>query len=831
MSLFGFRIKNGVLLKYAGDKENIIIPDNVTIIGEGAFRDKCRVKTVQLHDRITSIEKNAFYGAEKLERINFPDSLKIIRENAFKDCFNLKEVIFPDNGIEIEKCAFLCCRGLERIIIPDSVKLNTFVFENCDSVRYVVSCKSADWLFPFQKNVTVITNGEYKKTHVKEETVDTDNKVEPDLHLRHFTRAGLPLKDKKYIFLHCAARDYQKAEKIVQDILAFENGINYAIWISDNPKAVPFEENRTEIERMSVFVPLVTSAYLDMAKEFGIDSDGKCSFSLEKLNKEVTVVVPVFLESNLANDFNKLFGDLQGIDVRNTRLQLSLETHLENILGDTSLNNEILQDGFSREYFLSYRKKDRDDALRIMRSVHNTEVGYGAAIWFDDFLVPGENFNDQINDNMINSDAVILSVTPSILEEGNYVKEIEYKNASSVKEVIPVEAVATDRAGLEMDYEGLEQCIDVEDEELLNERLGRVSYKKATKKYEPHDIYLIARAFLAGFHVEKDIDRGLKLLKKSAEQNDINACLHMGFLFLSGRGVQRDLNETVYWYKKAWALLKDKHNLDRMYELLFGMDGLVLILQSRNKVGEANDLCREFIKILNDTESSTIDVDDKKLWEGWALNFISDIHFDISPSSKRIEEALESGEKMIKLLNNICGKNYNESKALLGSAYGNCARIYLIKGDVSLAEKYYQKAIDIFNTSGVLDIKSIQEFKKVFAGLLGEYGLLQRELAIQQSFSNPSRSIELLRPAVHSLTQAYIIELNLTEQDPTINNREGLATALYNLALVSENKSDAQDNLKRAQDIVQKLQEETKDGSFDDFAKDIKSLMKKRRFF
>ena len=29
MSLFGFRIKNGVLLKYAGDKENIIIRYNM----------------------------------------------------------------------------------------------------------------------------------------------------------------------------------------------------------------------------------------------------------------------------------------------------------------------------------------------------------------------------------------------------------------------------------------------------------------------------------------------------------------------------------------------------------------------------------------------------------------------------------------------------------------------------------------------------------------------------------------------------------------------------------------------------------------------------------
>ena len=57
-----------------------------------------------------------------------------------------------------------------------------------------------------------------------------------------------------------------------------------------------------------------------------------------------------------------------------------------------------------------------------MKQIHNTEYGKDAAIWFDDFLMPGEDFGKQIREMLKQADAMILSVTPNLLEKGNYVK-------------------------------------------------------------------------------------------------------------------------------------------------------------------------------------------------------------------------------------------------------------------------------------------------------------------------------------------------------------------------------------------------------------------------
>ena len=99
--------------------------------------------------------------------------------------------------------------------------------------------------------------------------------------------------------------------------------------------------------------------------------------------------------------------------------------------------------------FLSYRKKDREYALKIMKAVHADERLRDVAIWFDEFLVPGEEYNLAIKNELENSDIVMLLVTPSVLEDGNYVMVHEYPDSvNNGKKIIPVEAVETDKTDL-----------------------------------------------------------------------------------------------------------------------------------------------------------------------------------------------------------------------------------------------------------------------------------------------------------------------------------------------------------------------------------------------
>ena len=90
---------------------NAIIPNTVTIIGEGAF---------------------SYYT--NLTSIIIPASVTTIEEYAFAGCSNLESVTFANNSqlITIERCAFSECTGLTSITIPASVtSIGNFAFDGC----------------------------------------------------------------------------------------------------------------------------------------------------------------------------------------------------------------------------------------------------------------------------------------------------------------------------------------------------------------------------------------------------------------------------------------------------------------------------------------------------------------------------------------------------------------------------------------------------------------------------------------------------------------------------------------------------------------------------
>ena len=89
-----FEIKEGVLKKYNGHEEKVIVPDGVKIVGARAFRGCDNIKTVILPSSVTEIEQHAFAFRRSLKSIYLPDIIKIIHEYAFYDCTRLVEIVF-----------------------------------------------------------------------------------------------------------------------------------------------------------------------------------------------------------------------------------------------------------------------------------------------------------------------------------------------------------------------------------------------------------------------------------------------------------------------------------------------------------------------------------------------------------------------------------------------------------------------------------------------------------------------------------------------------------------------------------------------------------------
>lgn len=121
---------DGILYKYKGSDEQVIVPDDVKIINSYAFAENKTIKSVNTSKAI-KIGSAAFINCELLEGIQLGDSLEAIGDAAFKNCTAVKEMIVPQNVTEIGVGAFSGCTELTDLKLPENTKsINTELLYN-----------------------------------------------------------------------------------------------------------------------------------------------------------------------------------------------------------------------------------------------------------------------------------------------------------------------------------------------------------------------------------------------------------------------------------------------------------------------------------------------------------------------------------------------------------------------------------------------------------------------------------------------------------------------------------------------------------------------------
>ena len=112
-----YKIRKGVLKRYKDEKNvtEIFIPDDVDIIGEGAFN-----------------------GCTNLVRILIPETVKVISDTAFSDCENLRCIALPEGTERLGWYAFKGCRNLCELTIPSALKeIGRYAFAGCENLTAV----------------------------------------------------------------------------------------------------------------------------------------------------------------------------------------------------------------------------------------------------------------------------------------------------------------------------------------------------------------------------------------------------------------------------------------------------------------------------------------------------------------------------------------------------------------------------------------------------------------------------------------------------------------------------------------------------------------------
>lgn len=377
--------------------------------------------------------------------------------------------------------------------------------------------------------------------------------------LQHLNRSGKPLKDLQKVFF-CAEESDQKQfmGSLSEDLFTAQPNISlwYPEGTADGWTTEEQDSYLSDLQEMNLFVIPVTNRFLNTENrartlEFRVAAEHHIP------------VLPVLQEQGLEEAFNAVCGNLQclnKLDPDPTALpyQEKLKVFLDTVLlKDETI--EKIRNAFAAYIFLSYRKKDRKYAQEVMRLIHKNPFTRDIAIWYDEFLTPGEDFNESIKTAFKKSDLFSMVVTPSLLEKPNYVMTTEYPMAIEAgKTILPVMAVPTDKDELEKCYPEIPERIGSEMENADRiEALIRQALE-VKQNDDPEHKFFMGLAYLSGIDLEKDYEKAEALITDAAGNGIAEACLKLVTMYETGQGVERDYEQGAAWQQRYADLLEKK---------------------------------------------------------------------------------------------------------------------------------------------------------------------------------------------------------------------------------------------------------------------------------
>ena len=373
------------------------------------------------------------------------------------------------------------------------------------------------------------------------------------------TRGNSSPQGKSKVYFACHPEDLHLFEAISDDIL---REVNCAVFYHNSPIENEKEHLR-DLSEMNVIVIPITTKFLTTPSAA---RDIEIPFSQQKH----IPVLPLMQEPGLVDEFNKILGDIQFLD-KSARddTAISYEEKFKNFLTSILVGDELAEEirhAFDAYIFLSYRKKDRAYAQELMRLIHENDFCRDVAIWYDEFLIPGENFNNTIADALQKSKLFALAVTPNLLEDPNYVMTTEYPMAKKAgKEILAAELVPTDKKALANAYPDLPRTVNTADPESLRDGLCDAFQWVMLRDHDddPKHSYFIGLAYLSGIDVEKNPERALSLLTFAAESGLPEACEKLVSMYKTGEGVKRDYETAIRWQEKLVGICEDLFQKDK----------------------------------------------------------------------------------------------------------------------------------------------------------------------------------------------------------------------------------------------------------------------------
>ena len=150
-----------ILNAFSNNKKinKVIIPNNVTSIGEYAFYYCTSLASITIPNSVTSIENHAFSDCTSLTSVTIPNSVTSIGGSAFYNCTSLTSITIGDSVTSIGSYAFSDCDSLASVTIPNNITfIGNYAFHNCDSLTNIIFENPNGWWYASSNDATSGTN-------------------------------------------------------------------------------------------------------------------------------------------------------------------------------------------------------------------------------------------------------------------------------------------------------------------------------------------------------------------------------------------------------------------------------------------------------------------------------------------------------------------------------------------------------------------------------------------------------------------------------------------------------------------------------------------------
>ena len=595
--------------------------------------------------------------------------------------------------------------------------------------------------------------------------------------LKYVTKDNASPNGKSKVYFSCHKNDFKYFKEICDDIFERQDCAIYYLDNFEQLSGEELEDYKFQISQMQLFVfPISLNLLTYDCRSLEID------FKVAEENN--IPILPLMYGENLAELFKEKCGRLQYLNkYKIDETAISYDKKLTDFLSNTLISDELAQkvrDAFDAYIFLSYRKKDRLHANEVMKEIHKNEFTRDIAIWFDEFLVPGEDFGEAIQKALNKSDLFAMVVTPNLVNERNYVMNVEYPNAVELnKKILPIEAVKTDKELLKNYYKDIPESVNLKENQKLTETLlNNIKNLALRQDDDPKHNFYIGLAYINGIDVEVDREKGFELIKNSAEKDCVEAMYFLSEAYTFGKGAKVDTEKAIYWNKKLCEL--DEEFADEIPEckvtLAINLFKLMTAYSNQSKFEEVKE-CFEKIKNITNYENLSLQMYKDLLYT--KIN-AGGLIYQVSKLLKREGEEFEYLNYQEKMLDFYKSEFEFEPRDYLSELLltTNIWTYYIYKPDLQKAEIYYQKAKSILEEMKNLNVDQFYQSAKLQVNFT-----FVQQLQIQNQFE---KSIELLEDLVSDYNKNKSKDSILYSDHLGLQAINYLATSYYHIGRYDE---------------------------------------------